>query len=251
MPSALVMTNEPSAAISAMGKPTAWRSGTSLRPGVGEVAAGHLGAALEQVAGDRRAGEGVPVRLAPAEMGHRRPDHERRVGDAPGDDDLGTGPQGVRDRRCAEVDVGADQLAAGVGRGEVASQEFPAAVVRQVVALHDRDRRTGTPCSRAICRIRRAAARGLAAPKLLTMGMPLSRHCRRTGLTMRSMSGRVAGPGSRRRSSWARASVRSASTSKTSTARAAAAGHERPRPAGPRRFGRRRTRRRSRRQALR
>src|SRR5262249_57829866 len=46
------------------------------------VSAGRLRAALEHVAGGDRAREPVPVVAGPAEMGRRRPDHERRVGDA-------------------------------------------------------------------------------------------------------------------------------------------------------------------------
>jgi hypothetical protein len=47
---------------------------------VGEVAAGHLRAALEEVPGGDAGGEAVPVVPRPAELVHQRREDERRVG---------------------------------------------------------------------------------------------------------------------------------------------------------------------------
>ena len=67
-------------------------------PGVAEVgdlgeervvAAGGLGAALQDVPGDGGAGQGVVVGGLPAEVRRRRADDQRGVGDAAGDDDVG------------------------------------------------------------------------------------------------------------------------------------------------------------------
>ena len=52
------------------------------------VAAGGLGAALDDVTGGRGAGERVEVVAAPAEVADGRPDDDRGVGDATGDDDV-------------------------------------------------------------------------------------------------------------------------------------------------------------------
>ena len=87
VPGCLVITDEPSASISAIGKPGTRPSATSSKNGV--VAAGGLGAALEHVAGDDRAGERVPVVARPAVPPRRGPDHQRGVGDPAGDDDVG------------------------------------------------------------------------------------------------------------------------------------------------------------------
>ena len=56
--------------------------GNVLEPRVGEIAARDLGPALDQVARDRGAAERVPVRLAPVEVGHRRPHRQGGVGHA-------------------------------------------------------------------------------------------------------------------------------------------------------------------------
>ena len=74
-----------------------------------EVAAGGLRAALEDVARDRRRRELVVVGHAPAELVHERSDHERRVGAAAGDHDVGARGQRIRDRLRAEVHVRALQ----------------------------------------------------------------------------------------------------------------------------------------------
>ena len=62
--------------------------GHVLEPRVGEVPAGDLRPALDQVPGDGGAGEPSQSVSRPAEVGHRRPDRQRRVGHAPGDHHL-------------------------------------------------------------------------------------------------------------------------------------------------------------------
>ena len=77
--------------------------------GVGEVAARHLGAAFQQVAGHRGAGQQVPVVALPAEVRDAGPQRQRRVGHAPGDHHLRAGPQRVGNFEGAQVHVGADE----------------------------------------------------------------------------------------------------------------------------------------------
>ena len=96
----------------------------------GEVAPGRVGAALDHVARDHGAGQLVVGRRRPAEVRHRRADHEGGVGDAAGDHDVGTGVEGGGDAEAAEVGVG--------GEGVVEAE-----IVRawtQVVALDVGDR---------------------------------------------------------------------------------------------------------------
>ena len=81
------------------------------RPEAREVAAGGVGAALDDVPGDHRAGDlvvGRPVGL-PAVRGHARADHEAGIGDAAGDDHVGALPQGRRDAGASQVGVGGER----------------------------------------------------------------------------------------------------------------------------------------------
>ena len=120
VPGCLVMTLEPSAWISASGKP-GWRS-TDLESSVlgeeGVVAAGGLRTALQDVPGDHRARERVVVLRAPAEVGGGRPGDEGGVGDPAGDDDVGARAQAGGDADAAQVGVGG-QGSSGVLGGEV------------------------------------------------------------------------------------------------------------------------------------
>ena len=63
VPGSLVITDEPSAAISAIGNPGSHEVGDGTEPG--EVAAGRLWPAFDDVPGGDRAGEGVVVVGAP------------------------------------------------------------------------------------------------------------------------------------------------------------------------------------------
>ena len=80
-----------------------------LEAGIGEVAAGDLAGALEQVADERSPAEPRPVVHRPAELVDERGEEERRVGHAAGDHDVGALRQGLDDRRGAEVGVGRDE----------------------------------------------------------------------------------------------------------------------------------------------
>ena len=109
VPGCLVMTLEPSACD--LGDREA---GVAEVGELGEervVAAGRLGAALEDVAGDGGAGEGVVVGRRPAEVRGRRADDERGVGDPAGDDDVGAGVETGDDPPGAEVGVGGQRRA--------------------------------------------------------------------------------------------------------------------------------------------
>src|SRR5205085_1617724 len=71
----------------------------------GVVATGRLRAALDDVPGDDRSRERVPVVALPAVMPRRGPDHDGGIGHASGDDDVGASPERVGDAPPAEVRV--------------------------------------------------------------------------------------------------------------------------------------------------
>ena len=77
----------------------------------GEVAAGRLGPALDDVPGDDRAGQRVPVVPPPAVMPGGRPQRQGGVGDPAGDDDVGAAAQRLGDAPSAEVGVGGEHRA--------------------------------------------------------------------------------------------------------------------------------------------
>ena len=121
MPSCLVITQLPSAAISAIGKPSG-RAVAGQVEEAGEVAAGGLGAALDDVTGDHGTGQLVVLLGRPAEPPDRRPDHDRGVGDPPGDHDVGAGLERAGDAERAEVGVGGErpgEAELGGARGQV------------------------------------------------------------------------------------------------------------------------------------
>src|SRR4051812_24497933 len=67
------------------------------------VAAGRLGAALQDVPGDEGTGQRVPVVTGPAVPPRRRADDERSVGDPTGQHHLRAGVEGRSDTPAAEV----------------------------------------------------------------------------------------------------------------------------------------------------
>ena len=156
---------------------------------VGVVAAGDLRAALEQVAGHRGARQTVPVVVRPAEVRERRADGERRIGDAAADHDLRAGLKRGGDRLGAEVGVGADDVAAVERRTERACSAARCAGPDTSSPAITAMRGAGRPCCNAISRMRSAAPRGLAAPKLLTMRTPPRRQRASTGASIASSSG--------------------------------------------------------------
>ena len=107
-----MITAVPSAATSASGKAQAREIGDVLEAGIGEVAAGDLPGALQQVADDRAAPEPGPVLHRPAELVDLRRQEHRRIGRAAGDDDVGAARQRFHDGPGAEVGVGRDELVA-------------------------------------------------------------------------------------------------------------------------------------------
>src|SRR5207244_12030856 len=80
------------------------------------VAAGRLSAALDDVSGDHRAGESVPVVSSPIEPPGRGADDERRIGDARADDDIRSRIEGFDDAPCSEVDVRRHRFDSGFGQ---------------------------------------------------------------------------------------------------------------------------------------
>ncbi len=83
-----------------------------LDAGVGEVAAAHLAGAFEQVPGQRALAQALPVVHRPAEGVDGRREHQRRVGDTAGDDDVGALRQRVDQRLRAQIGIGRQQPAA-------------------------------------------------------------------------------------------------------------------------------------------
>ena len=115
---------------------------------IGKIAAGDLGAAFQEMAGERAGGELVPIAGLPAERVHERTERERRVGHAPGHHDVGALPERIGDRTRAEIDIGSDDLAdaaqdrtIGFTRGERRGGQRAA----DVVAFDHRDARGFQP----------------------------------------------------------------------------------------------------------
>ena len=76
----------------------------------GEVAAGGLRAAFDDVSGGDRAGEGVVVTGGPAPPPGGGTDNQGGVGDPAGDDDVGTVLQRPCDAESAQIRVGGERL---------------------------------------------------------------------------------------------------------------------------------------------
>src|SRR5438093_471100 len=74
------------------------------------VAARRLRAAFDDVAGDHRAGETVPVVARPAMAPRGRTDRERGVGGPAGDDDVGPTRQCLGDPPPTDIGVGGQDL---------------------------------------------------------------------------------------------------------------------------------------------
>ena len=103
------------------------------------VAAGALRAALDDVTGDHRSGERVPVGALPLEPPRRRADDQRRVGDARTDHDVGTALERRGDAEAAEVGVGAHhrRLQVGERRALVEMDEALARRLQRVEPRHE------------------------------------------------------------------------------------------------------------------
>ena len=109
-------------------------------PGVGEVAAGDLAGALEQVPGDGDPAEHRPVVHREPELVDDRRREQRRIRDAAGDHDVGAARQRLDDRRGAEVGARGHQAVAERrrGRAELVEHELPGAHACQHVVPGDR-----------------------------------------------------------------------------------------------------------------
>ena len=125
------------------------------------VAAGGLRAALDDVAGGDGAREPVPVVARPAEAPRRRADHQRRVGDAPGDDDVGAARERLGDAPAAEVGVGGQRTCGRRRAGRLLVEVREASRRRRAARrAAARDRR---PRRRPRARARRACAASASA----------------------------------------------------------------------------------------
>jgi hypothetical protein len=105
-----------------------------------EIAAARLAGAFEQVPDGQALRQPVPVVPAPVQLVHERSERERRIGDAPGDHDVGASCQGLGDRCRAEIRVGEQQALAharDVGAGVHMGKGF-ARAVQLIDALGDR-----------------------------------------------------------------------------------------------------------------
>ena len=105
---ALVTTRSPSAATSAIGKPTLGEIRYVLEAGIGEVRSGHLCAAFEQMPAHGPLRQQVEIVLAPAMHVQQRPERQRRIGAAADEHDMRTGGQRLRNRAGTQVGVGGD-----------------------------------------------------------------------------------------------------------------------------------------------
>ena len=122
----------------------------------------------------------------------QRPERQRRIGDAAGDDDVGAAAEAVGDRGGAEIDVRRDdrrpvgeKRAAGLARRKLLRRQRAG----EVVALDDGDQDAGEAGRAPISQMRIAAPRGFAAPKLLTIRILFSRQVLSTGPTKASSNG--------------------------------------------------------------
>ena len=82
-----------------------------LQSRLGEIAAGHLPRAFEQVPDRGRPAEALPVVQTPMKGVGDRCDEERRIGDAAGDQHLRAGSKRRQDLLDAEIGVGRDERA--------------------------------------------------------------------------------------------------------------------------------------------
>ncbi len=73
--------------------------------GIGEVSAGELAGAFEQMSDDGALAEEVPVVERPAEFVNEWREEERGIGDAAGEYDVGAIVERLEERRDAEIGV--------------------------------------------------------------------------------------------------------------------------------------------------
>ena len=185
----------PCSGTSAIGNPSRARSGNVLVSRIGEVAAGDLARAFQQMTDQRALSErGQSCRSASRTHGQRRQE-QRRIGNAPGDHDVARRRQRFHDRFGTEICIRGDQPLA-------AAPDRLAGFRDRIVAVRRSRRSTSSPVTAAISRPRnpsvcRAHAQrcrrrrsGLAAPMLVTILMPFVATDRQHR-SMRSLEQRV------------------------------------------------------------
>ena len=104
-PDTLVTTMPPPACDLGQRKPEAFEVWDVLHSGVGEVAAGHLPCAFEQVAGKRCEPDARPIVAGPPERRENRCHEQRRIGHPPGDDDVGASMERFDDGIGSEIRI--------------------------------------------------------------------------------------------------------------------------------------------------
>ena len=106
--------------------------------GLGEVTAGDLTAALQQMAHDGALAQLVPVLQRPAKLMDHRSHEDGGVGHTAGNDHIGALLQGLQDSLYAHIGVGGDDLTGELGQGLVGLPHFGVHVLvddgQQVVA---------------------------------------------------------------------------------------------------------------------
>ncbi|MCY1526571.1 hypothetical protein D9M68_616030 [compost metagenome] len=119
--------------------------GHVLQARYAEVAARHLQAAFQHVAGHGGASQAGPVVQAPAEVGKRGAKGERGIRHAARHHDLGARGQRLRDFGRAQVGVGADHIQSVQRAGQALPQQIALRRAGQRVAVHHRDAGRGQP----------------------------------------------------------------------------------------------------------
>ena len=171
------------------GVPQRGHAGHVFVAGVGVITTRHLGATFEQVARHGGAGDARPVVARPAKVGQRRAHRQRGVGHPAADHDVGTSQQGIGNGLCAQVGVGRHHVQPLQRRAQRLLQQRALVGALRPSPCTTAMRGAGRPSAAARAWIRRAAASGWAAPKLLTIRMPPCRQRASTGRSMSSSSG--------------------------------------------------------------
>ncbi len=149
------------------GKADVLDAGHFLEEGV--VAPRDLAAALDQVARDDGAGEGVPVAALPAVVPGGGAADDRRIRRAAGHDDVGTALEGVDDAEATEIGVGREVAArildrvSGLEMAELAARDEVREAWHQIVAAHERDLRREAEARRDLVELA-GAALGIETP---------------------------------------------------------------------------------------
>ena len=189
VPSALPTTKRPSSCDLDDGEADVREVRHVLDARVGEVAAAHLRAAFQQVAGHRAGGQRVPVVFGPAEVRQAGPSASAGSATRPVITTCAPARRACGDFAGAEVDVGADQGRAGQGRRQDSRSGSAAGSRAGRRRRPPRCAAAGRPSAAA------SAAGAAAAPadwprrSCRRWGCPPPRSPRSTGRTKRSSVG--------------------------------------------------------------